>query len=281
MVNFSKSAYRMATSPFRMLPSFIIPGETKCGTTTFYRALTQHPAIAECFIKEPNNFIKYGGTSFFCRMNYPVLFAHILSPGRYISGEASVEYLSKKDVPQAIFSLIPDVKFIVLLRNPVARAISDYAMMKDAGVELEDFDTVVDQSLSWLRDKDLVRLVSVATEMDAPPLRYITKGCYSETLLPWLHVFPRDNFLFIKSENFFATSQEVLNGTFKFLGLPNYTLQQIPHLRKSRRPTPMREATLVKLYEFFQPYNVKLSEIIGAEFNWENESKGLMQSSKS
>ena len=188
-------------SPLRMVPDFIIPGETKCGTTTFFRCIEKHPDIASPDMKEPNNFIRYGGTSIFCRMHFPFYFRKLLSPGM-ITGEASVEYLSKDHTPFSIYSLVPDVKLIIMLRNPIRRALSDYLMMKDSGREPETFDQVVEKTVSWLTDESLERLVAVARKADDTPLRYLTKGCYSRTIRPWLEMFPRENIRIIKSETF-------------------------------------------------------------------------------
>jgi len=112
MDNLWTERIKLLTSPLRMLPNFIIPGETKCGTTTFFRCLEQHPDIVSPDMKEPNNFIRYGGTSIFCRMHFPLSLRKVLNP-KLITGEASVEYLSKRHTPFAIHSLVPNVKLII------------------------------------------------------------------------------------------------------------------------------------------------------------------------
>lgn len=274
----NESAFRLLTSPLRMLPSFIIPGETKCGTTTFYRCVTEHPAVVASDIKEPNNFIRYGGTSIFCKMHYPFLGKRWLHGGGLIAGEASVEYLSKKEVPAAIHTLLPQVKLIILLRNPILRAISDYKMMKDAGREEEDFDTVVPKLVGWLENDSLGRLVSVARAMDAPPLRYLTKGCYVESIKPWMEQFPKENILFIRSETFFKEPQTQLDHAFAHLNLPPYRIGEIPHLRKARITLSMNKKTIELLAAFFQPFNTRLCQLLGEEFSWEQETRELLDS---
>jgi len=266
---------RFITSPFRLLPHFIIPGETKCGTTSFFRSLYRHPLIKPSYIKEPNNFIRYGGTSLFCRMHYPLIFNKIILR-KLLVGEASVEYFSKPEVPKAIFSLIPDVKLIIMLRNPVSRAISDFKMMKEAGVELGEFDTVISQAISWLQDKSLEKLVSTAIKLDAPPLRYVTKGCYWNSLKAWFDVFPREQFLFIKSENFFTNPQSELNRTYKFLGLDTYEIDDVLHLRKAKREIKCSHQTIEKMVEYFKECNHFLSKEIGGDFIWEEEPSHIL-----
>lgn len=267
---------RLLTYPLRMSPSFIIPGETKCGTTTFYQCMTQHPRIAAANVKEPNNFIRYGGTAAFCRMHYPLLAARWLRGGRLITGEASVEYLSKPDVPAAIHAMLPDVKLIIMFRNPVARALSDFKMMRKAGRETEDFDRVVARVLDWLANPELARLVDVAARADAPPLRYVTKGHYARTLQPWLATFPRANIHIIRSEDFFAEPQRILNEAFRFLGLPVHTVAAVPELRKSRDATPPSPGAVRRLAEHFLPYNRELYSITDRDFGWEQQCERML-----
>lgn len=270
---------RLLTSPFRMLPSFIIPGETKCGTTTFFRCLEQHPLIVSPDVKEPNNFIRYGGTSIFCRMHYPLILRKLLNP-RLITGEASVEYLSKKHTPHAIHSLLPEVKLIIMLRNPVTRALSDFLMMKDSGREPEDFDSVIRNTVAWLSDGSLERLVKIAASIDLAPLRYVTKGCYVNTVTPWLERFPREHIKIIKSERFFLEPHKVLDVTFDFLGLPRIVVKDVPHHRKARRTVPVRRETVQLLHQFFSPYNQQLRDLLGDEFNWDEETETFLESCK-
>ena len=277
MENLWKERFRLLTSPFRMLPSFIIPGETKCGTTTFFRCLERHPLIASPDMKEPNNFIRYGGTSPFCRMHYPLFFQKIFNR-RIITGEASVEYLSKRDTAVAVHSLIPDVKLIILLRNPIRRAFSDFLMMKDAGREPEDFDAVVKTAIAWLNDGSLDRLIRVATTVDDTPLRYLTKGCYSKTIDSWLKTFPRHNIRIIKSERFFLEPQKVLDETFEFLGIGPFTVDSVPHHRKARLKVPLKIETVQMLDDFFAPYTMELKRKIGSEFSWEEDTAELLES---
>lgn len=268
---------RLLTSPFRMSPSFIIPGETKCGTTTFFRCLEQHPLVVSPDVKEPNNFIRYGGTSIFCRMHYPLALRKLVNP-RLITGEASVEYLSKRHTPEAIYSLLPNIKLIILLRNPVTRALSDYLMMKESGREPEDFDSVVRKTVDWLSDPSLRRLVTIATGVDEVPLRYLTKGCYADTVAPWLKRFPLEQIRIIKSERFFLEPQKVLDETFEFLCIPCVPVKNIPHHRKARLTVPIKRETVQLLHQFFSPYNMRLREMLGDGFNWDEETEALLQS---
>ena len=269
------SNWRLLTYPLRMRPSFVLPGETKCGTTTCYRCLAQHPLIASSDEKEPNNFIRYGGTACFCRMHYPLSWVRWRTGGRTMTGEASAEYLSKPHVPASIAAFEPDMKLIFMFRNPVLRALSDFKMMAKAGREPEAFEPLVERVLGWLTDDRLDRLVEVAARADAPPLRYVTKGLYARSLGPWLETFPRRQMLFVKSEDFFEAPQRVLDTIFDFLGVGPFALPHVPHLRRAEDRSLPDRAALRALADFYAPHNRELYALLERDLGWEAACEAL------
>ena len=123
--------YRERTSASRVLPEFIIIGAQKAGTTSLFYYLSQNPNLAPSIKKEvhyfdggldPNqdDFLK--GESWY-RAHFQRT-KEIQATG--IPFEATPSYLFHPEVPQRINQLIPDVKMLVLLRNPTDRAISHY-----------------------------------------------------------------------------------------------------------------------------------------------------------
>lgn len=129
------------------LPSFIIVGVAKAGTTSVYHYLAQHPDIYMSPIKEPRFFALEGSSPDFTgpgdervRENtattigaYRGLFAGVR--GERAVGEASVIYLPHRGTAEAIARRIPDAKIIALLRDPVERARSAYLYHRREGLE--------------------------------------------------------------------------------------------------------------------------------------------------
>ncbi|MGC1481848.1 MAG: hypothetical protein WA771_15220, partial [Chthoniobacterales bacterium] len=62
----------MGTAPFRAMPSFVIVGAPKCGTSSLYDDLVSHPEVRRGARKEPTNFLHYPGSRLRAAMNYPV-----------------------------------------------------------------------------------------------------------------------------------------------------------------------------------------------------------------
>ena len=115
----------------RGLPDFVIIGAMKSGTTSLYDFVVRHPAITPASRKEVQYFSFWHDLGkLWYRSNFPT----DLSRRRFykktgqnlLSGEASPDYLFHPEVPGRMKELLPDVKLIVILRNPVDRAYSHY-----------------------------------------------------------------------------------------------------------------------------------------------------------
>lgn len=126
--------YRRASSRYRKLPDFLIIGAQKSGTSSLFHYLGQHPALRPAFRKEVHYFdggLKNGESwyrSHFC----------LDSPGGHQAVkafEASPLYLFHPLAARRIHDRIPGMKLVVVLRNPVERAISQYFHSRRHGRE--------------------------------------------------------------------------------------------------------------------------------------------------
>jgi hypothetical protein len=110
------------------LPNFLIVGAPKCGTTSLYQYLRQHPDVYMSSIKEPRYFpccgLLPGQRVVRTRAEYEQLF-DAATTQRAI-GEASPNYLHAPEAAERIAAELPDAKIIVSLRNPADRAYSSY-----------------------------------------------------------------------------------------------------------------------------------------------------------
>src|SRR3954468_6264414 len=119
------------------LPNFLIVGAPKCGTTSLYQYLGQHPEVYMSRLKEPRYFPSFGlvpGTDLVrTRAEYEQLFDGATTE-RAI-GEATPNYLHAPQAAERIVAELPDAKIIVSLRNPADRAYSSYLGRGRRGVE--------------------------------------------------------------------------------------------------------------------------------------------------
>ena len=116
--------------PSGALPTFFIIGAPKAGTTSLHHYLEQHPQIQMSAFKEPSFFapsiggphVKRGIT----RLNK---YEQLFDPAARVRGESSTnyaEYPFRQGVPERIKELVPEAKFIYLVRDPIDRTVSHY-----------------------------------------------------------------------------------------------------------------------------------------------------------
>src|SRR5690348_6863383 len=140
--------YRGVTSPIRLLPDFLVIGTQRGGTTSLYHYLQAHESIAPSSIKEIHFFDrKYARGLAWYRGHFPTgaekWYAQRLRRQAFVTGEASPVYLFHPHVPARVKQALPAVKLIVLLRNPVDRAYSQYYHAVELGLETRPFEEAI------------------------------------------------------------------------------------------------------------------------------------------
>ncbi len=257
-------AWRLGTAPFRAMPSFVIVGAPKCGTSSLYDDLASHPDVRRGARKEPTNFLHYPGSRLRSAMNYPVRFGK----GQFVVGDGSVEYFSHPDGPRNVRAVLPEARLIFLLRDPVRRAWSDYWMFREFGTEREEFEPVVDRAMDWLRQDDLRPLVESVERVNWNPLRYVLIGEYARVIERWLEVWPREQCLFLLSEEFSTNRTSVLMDVQRHLGLRERELPELPRARLGKISEKLDPAVESRMREYYAPHNARLAEILGRSLPW-------------
>lgn len=259
-----EKAWRLATAPLRPLPSFVIAGAPKCGTSTLYDYLAALPGIRRGARKEPTNFLHYPGSRLRAAMNYPIRFPH----ERFIVGDGSVEYFADPRGPKNVCEVIPGARLIFLLRDPVKRAWSDYQMFRKFGGDTADFPATARSAMRWLDDPSVLPLVDAAACQAHHPARYVLCGWYARAIERWLSVFPREQCLFLFSEELFANPAAGLPAVFRHIGAPMSAVPELPKAREGGYAEAMPEEVERELRNFYAPRNLKLAELLGRNLPW-------------
>ena len=131
------------------LPNFLIIGAQRCGTTTLYNQLVSHPDISPATTKE----LHYFDINFSKGIQW---YKEQFNDERII-GEASPYYIFHPLCPKRIFDIIPEVKIIVLLRNPVERAYSHYWHEIRLGKENLSFEDAISEESSRIKNESKKR----------------------------------------------------------------------------------------------------------------------------
>jgi hypothetical protein len=284
-VNSSSPIYPIARSLYRtycnfagpshVLPDFIIFGVSRSGTTSLYQYLARHPNIEPCVVKEPRFFDMYyeRGVNWY-KMNFASKWQKFISTKikhkKFITGEASGAYLQNPHAPKRIYNLNPNMKLILLLRNPVDRAFSHYIRKMKNGSEKLSFEEVIDQEQSRIEgEQEKMEKNEKYYSTTYHSLAYITTGLYAIRLKRWLKYFSMNQILVLENGEFSRDPEKIYNQATEFLNLPKWKLAKYNKFSKQRLSLEMNSKTREKLLEYCKPFNEDLYSLIGKRFDWD------------
>lgn len=271
LVDRGRKLGRILTSPVRIMPSFLIIGAKKCGTTSLFKYLIEHPNVGTPIKKEISffdvNFRK--GISWY-KSYFPTVEQKLYKPC-FITGEATANYIDNPDVPSRVAETIPNVKLIALLRNPVDRAYSHYYHTKRIGREFLSFEEAIEQEeerVKNIRSGILQDKYGNFYHQDYN-YTYLSSGIYIEQLQAWFNLFSKKQILVLTSEDFFAKPAAIFQQVLDFLGLPSCELKQYKKYNYNRYANKIDPTTRQYLIEYFQPHNNKLYQLLDKKLNWD------------
>jgi hypothetical protein len=204
------------------LPNFLVIGAAKAGTNALFHYLRQHPQVYMSPWKEPKFFAfesrdeltfraangreaPVNATVILDRDEYERLFDG--ARGELALGEASPHYLYVEKAPARIKSLVPDMKLIAVLRNPIERAFSSYQHLVRDGLEPLDFAAALDAEPERI------------AENYAFLYRYTDLGFYTRQLDRYQQLFPRERLLILLYDDLRHDPRASCGQIFSFLGV--------------------------------------------------------------
>ena len=191
---------------------------------------------------------------------------------KFVTGEVHPRLLLHPHALTRIHTTIPRVKLIVILRNPIDRAYSEWQSSHNHGNEPLSFEDVIKEEKNRLEGEwEKMEKDESYYSLDYFKYAYITTSLYADALERWLKLFPREQFLFLKSEDSFINPQKTLDELFQFLGLHKYKIEYKKNPKDDYPHIKMDYSTRKKLIDFFKPHNERLYKLIGKNFDWEND----------
>ncbi|WP_428327287.1 sulfotransferase domain-containing protein [Nitrosopumilus sp.] len=265
-----KRNFRYISSPFRLLPNFIIIGAVRSGTTSLYYDICEH----SCVLPADYDEIGFFDSNYELGINwYKSMFPTKieskkieLKTGICITGEDTPFYFWDTDASKRIKNEIPKIKLIILLRNPIDRAYSNYNLGKRSGNESLSFEDAIKKEIELLKKNN--DFESDKIEKFRRNRSYIAKGLYHNQIRKWLALFSKDQILILNTEDLEENPHQALKKVFGFLGLPNEEIKNIQH-RKVANYEKMNVETRQFLSNLFKPYNEKLFRLLEKEFDWD------------
>jgi hypothetical protein len=194
------------------LPDFIIGGAPRSGTTWLYELLARHPDVylASPARPEPKFFLvdeRYArGLAWYSE----TWFAK--APAGARCGEKSTNYLESSAAAQRIARDLPEARLVFILREPAARAWSNYLWSRMNGMESESFERAL--ALEAERERTLAPALRFAR-----PHAYFSRGLYAQLLAPWFEAISRERILCLRFEDIALRAGGLAARLHRFLGL--------------------------------------------------------------
>jgi Sulfotransferase family len=219
------------------LPDFLVAGVPKAGTTALHAALSRHPGLYLSPIKEPKFFLTDGPPPtkggpgdaltyrehIWQRDKYEELFD--AAPPGTLRGEATPLYLYDPEAVNRIHALIPGVKLIVIIRDPVERAHSNWTHLWSAGLEpVGDF-------VRACAEEERRKAAGWASFW-----HYKGLGRYGEQLTRVYDLFPREQVLVFRYRKLIDDPAGTLDQICTFLGVETGVLTEIPRENVTAHP---------------------------------------------
>lgn len=262
-----RAGYRRATAPLRGLPSALIIGAQKGGTTSLFNYLVQHPEVRAPFGKEIHYFdLHHDRGENWYRGRFPYVYQ---LRGGSQTLDASPYYLAHPLAPQRAARLLPGVKLIAVLRNPVDRALSHYQHELRGGRESLTFAEAIEREAERLAgEEERLRTDPSYYSYSHRRYSYTLRGLYVDQLRRWVEHFPRSQLLVIQSEWLFRDPVAASALVYDFLGLRPHRLEHYKPFLQGKYEREMPGELRSRLATFFEPHNRELYRWLGEEYDW-------------
>jgi hypothetical protein len=270
----------MMTSGSRMLPGFLIVGAQRCGTTSMYRALSEHPSVVKAVLHKGVHYfdINYGEGLGWYRAHFPRLVeaqrverATGVSP---LTFESSPYYLFHPLAGERLARDLPGVKLLVLVRDPVERAYSAHAHELARGYETEPFERALELEADRIAgERERILADPSYRSHSLQHHAYRARGEYATQLEALEALVGRDRIHVVDSGDFFTRPEGVYDGVLEFLELPRADHPRFQRHNAEPRPpfpSPLRK----RLAEHYLPFDERLARWLPEAPSWHRSRPG-------
>lgn len=253
----------------RLEPSYLIIGTQKGGTSSLQEYLAEHPCVCAPRLKEIDYFNRgYEHPYSWYRAHFPRRPSDVPGGHAPITGEATPEYLFDTRVPPRVAKHLPDARLIVLLRDPVSRALSHYNHERARHAEPLSFREALEaEEERTAADAERAARDPEFTSYALRHYTYMARGVYADQIERWLAHFPREQMLILQSERLFEEPAMTYRRVLDWLGLPEHQLAEFPAYN-SRSYRGLEPEDRRYLEERFSEPNERLFELLGERFDW-------------
>ena len=204
-------------------PNFLIAGAGESGTSWLYACLLQHPQVYMPKEMRPEPHFFYKQVEYDKGLDYYLerYFNDVPSSANAI-GERSSSYIFGETVAPRIHEVFPDMKFIIMLREPVERAYSNWRFTVQSGLEWRSFESAIAAESARIRnEKNLFW-------REIKPYAYLARSEYGPQIRTFFDIFPAKNILILNSDLVKKDEAEALRQVCRFLEVDEIQNYQAP-----------------------------------------------------
>jgi hypothetical protein len=267
-----RDGFGTMTERLRVRPGFVMIGVQRCGTTSMFRMLAAHPQAVHAYRKQVNYFdLNYARPMSWYYGHFPMASQARRRAGNLgepVAFEASGYYIYHPFALERMARDLPDLRLVVMLRDPVERAYSAYKHEYARGFETETFERALELEDSRLAGEvDRMRQDIGYESLPHRHHSYKHRGQYAEQLERVFEHYPRSQVHVLESELYFSQPAQEYGRLLEFLGLRPYQPAQFTQLN-ARPGTPLQTETRDALREYYRPHDERLTELLGRAPNW-------------
>lgn len=269
-------------------PDFILVGAQKAGTSSLHSYLNQHPNIIGSrpkevrFFDNEENYAK--GLKWYRRA-----FKDVTKPFKKgIYFEATPEYMYRSKVAERMHEFNPDMKIVMILREPVARSFSAWNMYRDFPIKFKKLPGGLDRYDESNKLYNLIRELydvdefpsfeetfiseqkKMAENSDLEEPSFFRRGIYLPQIKKYHDLFGHENVLVLGFSDLLENKRKVLNQVLVHMGMEESDWSFLDEQKKNYRsyPVKMEDSMKEKLIEFYKPYNEELFDYLSFKPNW-------------
>lgn len=267
------TAAATSTSPWRVLPDYLIVGGKRCGTTSLQAALAGHPGVVPPHRGKGTHFFdeNYCKGERWFRGHYPTraqLTARSLLLGApVITGEASPYYAFHPAGFARIAQHLPTARLLFILRDPTERAYSHWRYERRRGFETLDLHEALNQEEQRLAGEEDRLLADPAYSSWAHRhYSYLARGRYAEQLDRCRLHFSPDQVLLVRFDDLVDRGAATFTTICRFLGLREDDHRALPRLESGGESPPLPDDVRARLDDAFAEPNARLRDEYGIDF---------------
>lgn len=241
---------------------FLVVGAQRCGTTYLHDLLAAHPDIAMARPARPEPKVFLRDEPVHADAYRAEYFGHA-GDGQLL-GEKSTSYLEVPGVPERVADTLDSPRIVAQLRDPIARAVSNWSFSRDHGAEDRTLEVALRADLAGPREWD-------RDASSVSPYAYVARGRYADDLARWTGRFD----VHVQFLEELLEDRHTIGDLYAWLGVDATTRPDVgeaPVNASSTETGELDDELVAELRDHYRDSDAELAELLGRRLPWQASS---------